>query len=344
MTETTSDKTLEPAGPIKSRTWNWHPELPLGNSPLFAWPWDVRAIARHLAGQWLTLSQQLIFVGLAVVAWLYLNPAMPQGFGAVGSDGAFLSWIGLSHLRNLALMALVAGGLHLYLITWKHQGLSLKYDGRDQARDSTTHTFGNQVHDNIFWTLASGVTVWTLYEAIVLLAQADGWAPLLTWADSPVWFVLLFLLIPIWNSGHFYFVHRLLHWPPLYRAAHALHHRNVNVGPWSGLSMHPIEHAIYLTSVFIHLVVPSHPIHIFFHMYWLTLAAATSHAGFDGILVKHRNRLALGFFHHQLHHRYFECNYGNGEFPWDKWFGSFHDGTPEATKRMRQKRRGFGGA
>jgi len=39
----------------------------------------------------------------------------------------------------------------------------------------------------------------------------------------------------------------------------------------------------------------------------------------------------VGSFHHQLHHRYFECNYGGPEMPWDNWLGSFHDGSPEAT-------------
>jgi len=49
--------------------------------------------------------------------------------------------------------------------------------------------------------------------------------------------------------------------------------------------------------------------------------------------------MALGHFHHQLHHRYFECNYGTIELPCDVWFDSFHDGTQEATERMRQKQR-----
>ena len=40
-----------------------------------------------------------------------------------------------------------------------------------------------------------------------------------------------------------------------------------------------------------------------------------------------------------MHHRYFECNYGNLEVPWDKWFGSFHDGTIAAHQRMKQRLR-----
>lgn len=44
------------------------------------------------------------------------------------------------------------------------------------------------------------------------------------------------------------------------------------------------------------------------------------------------------WLHHQMHHRYFEVHYGNLEMPWDKWFDSFHDGTPEAHERLKGRR------
>ena len=86
-------------------------------------------------------------------------------------------------------------------------------------------------------------------------AMANGHIPTLFWSDNPVWFIALFFLTPVWISFHFYWIHRFLHWPPLYRLAHALHHRNTNVGPWSGFSMHPIEHILFLSSILIQVVV-----------------------------------------------------------------------------------------
>ncbi|MCL4676289.1 MAG: sterol desaturase family protein, partial [Pararhodobacter sp.] len=112
-----------------------------------------------------------------------------------------------------------------------------------------------------------------------------------------------------------------------------------NVGPWSGMSMHPVEHLIFLGSVLIHWLVPSHPVHILYHMQYLSLTAATTHTGYEALLMKDENRLKLGTFHHQMHHRYFECNYGSLEVPWDKLFGSFHDGTLEANERMKERRK-----
>jgi len=113
---------------------------------------------------------------------------------------------------------------------------------------------------------------------------------------------------------------------PLYKLAHALHHKNINVGPWSGIAMHPIEHLLYFSSVLIHFVVPSHPTHVLFHLYMESLNPTFSHSGFDGVFVKDKKRLEAGDFFHQLHHRHITCNYGTSEMPWDRLFGSFHDG------------------
>jgi sterol desaturase/sphingolipid hydroxylase (fatty acid hydroxylase superfamily) len=47
----------------------------------------------------------------------------------------------------------------------------------------------------------------------------------------------------------------------------------------------------------------------------------------------------LSPFHHQLHHRLYNCNYGNSLVPMDKLFGSNHDGTDEAWSAIRNGRR-----
>ena len=102
--------------------------------------------------------------------------------------------------------------------------------------------------------------------------------------------------------------------------------------------MHPVEHVLFFSSALIHFAVPTGPVHILFHMQHQALTAATSHTGFENLLVKDKRQLSLGTFHHQMHHRYFEVNYGNLEMPWDRWFGTFHDGTVDAHERLRDRR------
>ena len=40
-------------------------------------------------------------------------------------------------------------------------------------------------------------------------------------------------------------------------------------------------------------------------------------------------QVPTGSYFHYLHHRYFECNYGEATIPLDKWFGTFRDGKKE---------------
>ena len=103
--------------------------------------------------------------------------------------------------------------------------------------------------------------------------------------------------------------------------------------------MHPIEHLIYISSVLIHFVIPSHPIIVLIHLYSRCLGPAFSHSGFEKLVVKDKALVDSADFHHQLHHRFFECNYGTVDAPWDRWFGSFHDGSAEATARVKEQRR-----
>ncbi len=327
MSETT------PNDAPQSRDWNYHPELPLEDHSMFRWPPQPGVVARWIARHWLTLSERMMMLLLALAAWWLLYPSLEA------SKSFEFSWIAQVWLVNMGMMIAVAGGLHWFFYTRKAQGDRLKFDKRPQGRSNRLWTFSDQVRDNMFWSLTSGVAQLTAFQVVILWAMANGYAPVITFADNPVWFVLALILLPIWSALHFYWVHRLLHVPFLYRHVHSLHHRNVNIGPWSGLSMHPVEHLLYFSSLLIHLIVASHPIHLVFHVIYQGPGAAMTHTGYEDLLIRDKRRLALGTFYHQLHHRYYECNYGNQEMPWDRWFGTFHDGSDAATDATRSRKK-----
>jgi len=311
------------------QTWNYRG--PVVFSPLFSWPPDPKGAMTAVGKRWVTLSRNTIFLLFAVITYQYLLPDTST------LQQLSLSWVLPILLRNILLLILVAGGLHLYLFTFRAQGSELKFDPKEQMEKGRRYSFCNQLHDNIFWSLASGATIWTAYEVLYLWGMANGVIPTLGFNEHPFLFALWLLALPLITSSHFYWVHRLLHWPPLYKSVHRLHHRNTHVGPWSGMSMHPVEHVIYLSSVLVHFVIPSHPVIAIVHLYVRSLAPAFSHAGFEKVLVKDTKLIEAADFHHQLHHRFFECNYGNVDIPWDRWFGSYHDGSDEATRRIRKR-------
>jgi sterol desaturase/sphingolipid hydroxylase (fatty acid hydroxylase superfamily) len=183
----------------------------------------------------------------------------------------------------------------------------------------------------------SAVPIWTAYEVLTLWCFANGFIPFVDLQEHPIYFTSLFFLIPLLRDVHFYIVHRALHWPPLYRAAHKVHHTNINPGPWSGLAMHPVEHVLYFSGVFFHFIIPSHPAHALFNLVHAALSPAPGHVGFDKIVVGKEGLIDTESFAHYLHHKYFECNYSDGVVPLDKWFGTFHDGSQEAHLRMQAR-------
>lgn len=316
-----------------SREWNYHPDLPLANPSIFQWPPSAGFLSRWLLRSWLTLSERVLMVLLAVACWLWLYPSLET------AQTLAFGWIAQVWLVNMALTVAVAGGLHWYFYMRKGQGSALKFDRRPPAKGVALWNFSNQVHDNMFWSLTSGAGQITVFQALIMWAMANSWAPVIEPLESPVLFVIGLMLLPIWSAFHFYWAHRLLHVPFLYKHVHSLHHRNVNIGPWSGLSMHPVEHVIYLSSLLVHFVFPSHEILVFFHVIYLAPGAAMTHTGYEDLLINDKRRLALGTFYHQLHHRYYECNYGNQEMPWDRWFGTFHDGSEEGTSETRARKK-----
>jgi hypothetical protein len=147
MADTTSDaKKRDREAPRKKKAWAWHPPLPLAGVPVFVFPpKPVKALKWFLSvgSLW---SIQVPFVVLAVVTWFYLQPALER---CVTFEAG---WMLQMLARNLGLMVLVAGGLHLFFYTFKMQGAEHKYDPRDLNRNDRRYFGQNQVWDNIFWS------------------------------------------------------------------------------------------------------------------------------------------------------------------------------------------------
>ena len=315
----------------KARLWAHTPPLPLNTSPYFLSPLAIAAHFKWLYRSWLPITERLIFFCLAFLSWHFFTPHLESG------QLFAIEWMALVWLKNILLMSVLAGSLHLYLYRWGKQADRLKFDRGSANRGGSRFTFNNQVYDNIFWSLFSGVTIWTGLESLLLWANANDIGFWIGYSENLYLFIGLFLVIPLWNSFWFFCIHRALHWPPLYRLAHHLHHRNVSIGPWSGNAMHPIEHILWMGGALIYIPMMCHPVHFLFSQQLSILGAVTSHSGYEGLMIGGKKGIKLGDFFHQLHHRFYECNYGNPEIGLDKIIDSFHDGrnTPKSLSKSK---------
>jgi sterol desaturase/sphingolipid hydroxylase (fatty acid hydroxylase superfamily) len=318
---------------IQEHGGGWKPAGLIEHPPIFVWPPQPVGLLNAIFGfpGYLWPWKALYALIAVLTSWLLVPSLLEMRTFAAG-------WIARVLLTNLTLLTLFAGGLHLSLYVRRTQGSAYKYTGRWLAKDSPNFLFRDQVLDNVFWNLVSAVPVWTGYEVLLLWAQANSFAPVVSWVVHPVYCATLLALIPLFHEVHFYFTHRLIHWPPIYRAVHSVHHKNVNVGPWSGLAMHPVEHLIYFSGVLVLWIVPSSPLHVLFYLTYLGLSPSQGHTGFDRFVVSGRLALDAESYAHYLHHKYFEVNYTDPVIPLDKWFGTFHDGSPQAHEAMMSRR------
>ncbi len=241
---------------VRDARGEWKPTERIEFPPPFQWPPKPLAFLKWMFGfpgyLW---PLNAFWFGTTALVWFVLTP--PLESMATFRPG-WMAWI---LARNAALMFVWFGLWHVRLYVQRAQGMRYKFSNRWLSTKHRGFTFNHQIRDNVFWSMVSGGGIWSAYEILTLWAYANGYLPFVELRTNPVYFVALLVLIPLIRDIHFYWVHRLLHWKPIYKAAHYLHHRNINVGPWSGLSMHPIEHLLYFTGVFLHWILPSHPLH-----------------------------------------------------------------------------------
>lgn len=321
---------------------DWRPAQLIELPPTIAWPPRPLATLKWLFGfpgyLW---PMNALWLAISAATWLILTP----GLEAMQTLEPW--WLAMLLARNLALVTALFGGLHLYLFTLRKQGDELKFSTRPLATGSARFLLGDQVYDNLIRSLAGAVPVITAYEALTYVGYANGHFPLagagLDDATFWLWCAAYLLAAPLIHAVHFYFTHRLLHWKPLYRSVHQVHHLNVEIGPWSGLAMHPLEQVIYFSTVVVAWVLAPHPLLALFQIHIAAFSPALGHSGFEKLLLG-RIGLDSGNYFHYLHHRYFECNYGGSLAPLDKWFGTFHDGSRGAHEAMHARMRARHGA
>jgi sterol desaturase/sphingolipid hydroxylase (fatty acid hydroxylase superfamily) len=317
----------------RNKRGDWQPDSNLRIAPVFVWPPQPAAFLKYVFGfpgyLW---PWNIAYMAVPIITWLYFTPPMEE------MRTFAWGWILYILARNAVLISLVILLWHGWLHWKQAQGTDWKYTTKWFARDNPIFLFRNQTLDNLFWTFVSGVPIWTAFEVVTMWLYANGTIPYVSPADHPIYFVLMMIAVPLIRETHFYLMHRLIHWGPMYKWVHYLHHNSVDPGPVTGLAMHPVEHVLYFTGVLIHWIVPSHPIHAIFHLQHAGITPAQGHAGFERVVLSDGVAIKTGDYFHYLHHKHFECNYGgDGPVNLDRWFGTFHDGSDESLKRMNER-------
>ena len=315
----------------RDKRGNWTPNEPAGTAPLFVFPPRPAALLKWLPSYFLPYNALFFLSALAWWAWIVPPVEVMQTLA--------WGWVLWLFAVNAVAVFLWYSAFELHLYVRRAQGNRFKYNGKFPAdTPSDVFWFKSQNLDNFLRGFLSGVPIWTGLQVLVLWAYANGVGNWISFADHPVWFVILCLIVPVIHEFHFFCIHRLIHTPFLYKWVHSVHHNSINPSPWSSLSMHPVEHLFYFSTILYHLILPSNPLIALYQLHVAGFGAVPGHVGFDKVELTGDKGIDSHAFIHYLHHKYFEVNYGgDGLIPLDKWFGYWHDGSKEGDAMMNAR-------
>lgn len=166
--------------------------------------------------------------------------------------------------------------------------------------------------------------------------------------DYPLWYIGVSLVLSlIVHDTYFYWMHRVLHDPRLFRFAHLTHHKSVNPSPWTSYSFHFLEAiAEGCVLVIIACIMPLHPLTIVLFTLTSFVINVYGHLGYE-ILPRWVRRTWLfeiinTSVHHNLHHHKFDGNYGLYFRTWDRLMNTEHpDYVREFDRVMEQRTSGI---
>ena len=159
-----------------------------------------------------------------------------------------------------------------------------------------------------------------------------------------VYYVFTFFWMFFLHDTWFYFMHRAMHHPWLFKHVHLIHHRSTNPSPWTAYAFHPLE--AILEAAIIPIIAFTLPVHvsaiIFFFLFQIAYNVY-GHLGFE-ILPKGFHKSRLGKWvntstAHNLHHHKFNGNYGLYTLFWDRLFGTVREDYDATYERVTGRSR-----
>lgn len=176
------------------------------------------------------------------------------------------------------------------------------------------------------------VIIFSLVTVLFLFTPLRNITQLYTRVDQYgiVWYLASFPLMFIVHDAYFYWTHRLMHYPPVFRIFHLMHHRSTNPSPWAALAFHPLE-AVVEAGIFpvLLIVMPLTAEHFPVFFVIMLVYNVYGHLGWE-IYPKSFSRHWLGRWintsvNHNQHHQFFKGNYGLYFLWWDRWMGTIRD-------------------
>lgn len=177
----------------------------------------------------------------------------------------------------------------------------------------------------IAWSLLTSF-IFSFAGALTAVFWQQGYTLIYLETGAFGWFYAFFSLVLVMflHETYYYWLHRWMHLPKVYRLVHQVHHDSLIASPWTAFSFHPLESILQalVLPLFV-LLIPMHPYTIVLYLTIMTFSSVINHLDIEiypqGAEKNWLGKWFIGATHHSLHHQQFKYNYGLYFTFWDKW-------------------------
>jgi lathosterol oxidase len=213
---------------------------------------------------------------------------------------------------------LIAGLFHLWFCIWKKD----KWTNRSLSKKKIDQ---KQFNTEIKWSVITSL-IFAVAGSFTALLWQKGYTRL--YIDThrfALWYLPVSLLISMFvHETYYYWLHRWMHQPKVFRLLHKVHHDSNTTSAWTAFSFHPLEgllQAIILPITII--IIPIHVYVLLFQLTIMTFSSVINHLEIETYPANfHKHFIGkwiIGATHHSLHHKQFKYNFGLYFTFWDKW-------------------------
>lgn len=220
------------------------------------------------------------------------------------------------------------------LIVWAFWNAGLKAR-KIQARNAQAADLRREIATSLRTALVFAAVGFCMF-----LAKSAGW---LTIYDDfavrgPVYFAVTLVLMIVAHDAWYYWTHRAMHHPRLFRAFHWTHHKSKTPTPWTSYAFDVPEALVMVAFVPLWAaIVPMHDLAIFAFVTWQLVRNVAGHTGVELSPVSGKPSRLFGWLntttHHDLHHQSPGSNFGLYFSWWDRLMGTEH---PEYQTRVAE--------
>ncbi len=240
----------------------------------------------------------------------------------IGVQGPLIMWFFI--FTFLVLRYTIIGGL-AFMLFYKVFGNSIAYK-KIQRKWPNKEDYKREIKYSMLTFLIFATLSLVIFNPIYGLEPnlyaniADhGWG----------YYIFTLVVMMLLHDTYFYWMHRAIHHPKLYKAFHKVHHESTNPTPWAAFSFHPLEAVLEFSIILVFLLTfPVHRSAILIFLMMMTVDNVYGHLGWE-IFPKWLNKNPItkwinSSVNHNMHHRYFNSNYGLYFTFWDRIMGTTH--------------------